>query len=288
MVGAVKPAVLTRYKISLRQLRPVLDDKFIDEIGTKMIAKIVSHRKGENVTNATIKRDLTAVSSVLRFCCAQGWIEENAALNYDRTVIRERRDPIALPDPEDIDGLVSFAPRTFGQIIRLAQYTGMRQNEISTLERRQVRGKIIDLWKTKTDRPRAVALDDRALGTLGGTTAHITEPWVFHHDDGLPFVGIKSQFRDLMSRAIKKTIVKNRFKFHDLRHWYAVDYLRRGGNIYDLQQHLGHSSIKTTEVYLAYLTPDEQRIAKFGRSAQSRHTYTGSSPSEEKDSALSH
>jgi site-specific recombinase XerD len=39
--------------------------------------------------------------------------------------------------------------------------------------------------------------------------------------------------------------------FHDLRHWYAVDYLQRGGSIYTLLQILGPSSIKTTELYLA-------------------------------------
>ncbi len=40
--------------------------------------------------------------------------------------------------------------------------------------------------------------------------------------------------------------------------------LRRGGNIYDLQKELGHSSIQTTEIYLAHLTPDETRQAKYG------------------------
>lgn len=54
------------------------------------------------------------------------------------------------------------------------------------------------------------------------------------------------------------------FRFHDLRHRYAVDYLRDGGNIYDLQKILGHSSIRTTELYLDYLTPDEQKFAKYG------------------------
>ena len=53
------------------------------------------------------------------------------------------------------------------------------------------------------------------------------------------------------------------FRFHDLRHRYAVDYLKAGGSIYDLQQHLGHSSVKTTEIYLDYLSPAETRAAKF-------------------------
>ena len=57
-----------------------------------------------------------------------------------------------------------------------------------------------------------------------------------------------------------------RFRFHDLRHWFAVDFLRDGGNIYDLQKILGHASIKTTEIYRRYLTPEQQRVAKYGES----------------------
>lgn len=41
-------------------------------------------------------------------------------------------------------------------------------------------------------------------------------------------------------------------------------YLRAGGNIYTLQQILGHASIKTTELYLDHLTPDEKHTAKYG------------------------
>ena len=38
------------------------------------------------------------------------------------------------------------------------------------------------------------------------------------------------------------------------------------GNIYTLQQHLNHKSITTTELYLAFLTPEEAAAAKSGPS----------------------
>jgi integrase/recombinase XerD len=283
MVGSVKESVLKRYKISLRQLRPQLDHLYIEDINTKTIAEIVKARRKEGATNATIKRDLTAVSSVLRYCCAQGWREDNPAKAYDRSVIREKRDPIVLPDPADIDAVVALAPGNFARLIRFAQYTGMRQEEVASLERGQVRGRVVDLWKTKTSRPRAVPLDERAAGTLAGTVAHIRAPWVFWHEEdvdgerqGTRYRNVKGQFAEIVRRAVRDKKVKNRFIFHHLRHWYAVDYLRTGGNIYDLQKILGHSSIRTTELYLEYLTPDEQRAAKLEGPAQTRHTNTGS------------
>ncbi len=56
-----------------------------------------------------------------------------------------------------------------------------------------------------------------------------------------------------------------RFRFHDLRHRFAVDYLRSGrGSLYDLQQEMGHTSIKVTEGYLVFLTAEEKAQAKDG------------------------
>jgi len=61
---------------------------------------------------------------------------------------------------------------------------------------------------------------------------------------GERYANVSSRFAAIRSRA-GRTVKP--FRFHDLRHWFAVDYLRRGGSIYDLQKILGHSSIRTTE-----------------------------------------
>ena len=61
------------------------------------------------------------------------------------------------------------------------------------------------------------------------------------------------------------------FRFHDLRHKFAVDALRSGMGIYDLQQHLGHSSVQVTELYLAFLTAEEQAAARKGSAQKPAH-----------------
>ena len=149
----------------------------------------------------------------------------------------------------------------------------MREEEIGSLERRQVRltDQAIDLWKTKTNRPRTVDLDSRAVGTLSGTPSQLRKPWFFWHHEGQRYKNISSRFAAITARAIDGELTETRFRFHDLRHWYAVDYLRQGGNIYDLQKQLGHESLKTTEGYLRYLTPEQARNAKFGQRANPAH-----------------
>jgi integrase/recombinase XerD len=170
--GQVKLSTLNRYRVSLKQLRPYLDELYVDEITRKTVSQI-ARRSG--VTNATRRRDLTAVSVVIRWCVAHGWRDDNPAKDWDRSVIRERRDPITLPGEGDIAAVVAIAPGNFAKMIRWAQYTGMRQEECGSLEHPMVseRRKAADLSKTKTGRVRSIPLDDRALGTYAGTAVRL-------------------------------------------------------------------------------------------------------------------
>lgn len=259
MPGAIKPSTAARYLVSFRQVRDQLDGKFMDAITRKDIAKLIGARK-PLATNRTIRNDLTAISRV--FASAIGWgaCEHNPALEYDRSLVRARTLPIVLPSAEEVQAAIDTRS-TFSRLIAFASQTGMRQQEILTLQWRQVelnRG-VVTLSKTKTDSARAVPLSGpllaKALGTLTGTPRHPTSPLVFWHGDGQPFRNFASQFKEWRTRN------GIGFRFHDLRHYFAVMYLRGGGYIYDLQGILGHASIKTTEGYLKFLTPEEKQRA---------------------------
>ena len=49
--------------------------------------------------------------------------------------------------------------------------------------------------------------------------------------------------------------IKNKIRFHDLRHTFASNYMMSGGNVFDLQKLLGHTKIEMTMVY-AHLSPN--------------------------------
>ncbi len=82
----------------------------------------------------------------------------------------------------------------------------------------------------------------------------------------LPFAQAASDFthvrREVEKRAKRDERPFVRWRYHDLRHEYAVRALRGGMSIYRLSQHLGHTSVKTTEIYLAHLTAEEAERAK--------------------------
>ena len=57
---------------------------------------------------------------------------------------------------------------------------------------------------------------------------------------------------------------------HTLRHTFAVNYLRAGGNLFYLSKILGHTSVKTTERYLQSLNVSDFQAVHNGLSILSR------------------
>jgi integrase/recombinase XerD len=266
----IKPRTGARYAQSLICVRRWLDGKKVHEIDNAMLKEIVRERGKHGVTNATIRRDITAVSSVLGHCVDEGWIEENPAHMMDRSRFKERRLPIVPPRADSIAQVFAEGSR-FVDMAELSLETGMRQEEIAALEHDRIDRKRMSatLEETKGNAVREVTLTDKALAIIDRQPRHFRARWVFWHGNGERFRNVDSSFYALVKRVARKAAQAGRdfrrFRFHDLRHLFAVAYLReRRGTIYALQQNLGHKSIKTTEEYLRHLTPEEQLAAKHG------------------------
>ena len=266
-----RPKTVQRYACSLDQLRPFLDGKRLSEITGRFIAEIIRARTADGVSNATIKRDLVAVSSVLNFAIDQGWLESNPVLARMRR-IEERRDPIALPRPEDIALVTERAPGMVKAMIRAAMVTGARQDELLQARRDDVDHERRQLTLTgKRGKRRTIELDPfEGYESLRALPAYVGSPLLFWHSGGAGYRNFSSQFAAIVSRTAKwakaSGVDFHPFRYHDLRHWHAIHWLKSGRSIYELQHRLGHTSVKTTEVYLraGYLTFEEQEAAKVG------------------------
>lgn len=250
--GSVGAGTAKRYLVSSRQLDPYFRDLYVDEITTKKIAGMVSTRIKSGVKNATIRRDITALSTMLSCAAGWGWTEENAAKAYDRSLIKERRDPINPPTDEEVNEFVRKIAdlRGLAQLVKFLEQTGMREEEGASLEWPQVskERREVQLLKTKTNRPRVVPLSDAAWGTLEGTPRHPESKYVFWHHEGERYRNIASRLLELKKRHGAT------FRVHDLRHKFAIEWLRANPDkIYTLQKILGHASVKTTEMYLDYI-----------------------------------
>ncbi len=282
-----KASTYARYNTSLTQLEPYLKDLYLDQIDKAVVNDIVRRRRAAGVTNATIRRDLTAMSSVLDHAEEEGMSEGNPALAKSRR-LKERRDPIVLPELDSIAAVIAHAGERFAPMIRAALLTGCRLEELAGMARRQVdhnRGQVT-LTKTKGNRVRVIDMRDAREVFTSQPRATTTESVFWHGPDTVEepasrYASPSTNFRRVVASAQKaaQREAKARkaestfrpFRFHDLRHRFAVDALRSGMGIYDLQQHLGHSSVAVTEIYLAFLTAEEQAEARKGSAQVPAH-----------------
>lgn len=310
-VNEVSAKTLTRYTSSLAVLQPYLEGLYLDQIDKKLIGSIVEARRDTpyvpagkkhpiKVTTSTIKRDLTALSSVFGYCVDEEWMDSNPVMAWlkpggrRKSRLQERRDPIVLPDPSHIQMVIARAPGLFAEMIRAAVKTGARLDELAKAQRRhhdKSRKQLTVIGKR--NKLRVIDLEDEGedfgLELFNALPASLETMALFWHrriagkrsrgqQPAKPFSQVSSNFRRVVKAVTDQAQKQDQdfrpFTFHHLRHVHAVNWLKSGRSIYVLQQRLGHTSIKTTEMYLAYLTPEEKQIAMFGREAAGSKTGT--------------
>jgi integrase/recombinase XerD len=276
--GQVGKKTFTRYCVSLVQLAPFLEDRRLSEIDGRLIGRIVRER-GTVVTKATVKRDLVALSSVMNFAVAHEYRDSNSALPWLKTV-KERREPVVEPRDQDIALVIEHARGMWPQLIRAALATGIREDALIRAKRADVNHERKEL--TVVDKGSKVRVVD--LKPMGGydlfakLPAFAGKPWLFWRTEDKrvrkdsrreattigdkiedPAACFRREIARVASWADENGVDFRPLTFHHLRHKHAIVWLRDGGNIYLLQQRLGHSSIKQTEEYLKYVSAAQQR-----------------------------
>lgn len=255
---------IERYLVSLEQCRPLLEMHNIDKIDGKVILKLIEARKETGITDATIRRDLTAVSAVLKFAENKNWREGNPAV-AKRGLLEETVEPITLPTQEEIDAILAHASPRFGALINAARLTGCRQAEL-----------VLARWDGFSDnrrtltvigkgnKRRTINLSEEAHALIRSHARVPGSDLIFCKEDGSVFAQAASDFTHVRREANKKRKNEIVFRFHDLRHLYAVEALHGGMSLYRLQKQLGHTTIKITERYLEFVSPEEQEYAQRG------------------------
>ncbi|HYH21723.1 MAG TPA: site-specific integrase [Azospirillum sp.] len=256
-VPTLKPTTAAGYRYTVRLLHPHFAALFLDEVNRARLAEYVSARKRERVKPATIRRNLACLSSILSQAVNWDWLPYNPVRAFDKRTVRESKARIRYLTPEEYERLLKAAADYLRPMITLAVHTGMRADELLSLEWRQVnlRRREITLEKTKTDLPRVIPLNDTAMGLLTSLPRHLVSPYVFHKADGDRYGRIVAGFRNAVQRARIKD-----FRFHDLRHTYASWAVQNGMDLYRLSRILGHTTMAMTARY-AHLQTDDLHVA---------------------------
>lgn len=263
--GDWKPKTLRGYIKLSSILEAHFANHFWDQVDKAALQTFIEERRKAGSGTATINRYLTVISGIADHVRElPGWPEVNPVRLLSTKPRKEKRSHYVRPPREDIEAYFARMQGTFGDLCRVALLTGARMDELATLKRPDARDGKFQLWQTKS-LFRVISVSQEVQEIVECQPAH-KSGFLFVTRNGGQYLRVSEMWREVVIRAQKMAQAQGRtltrMRFHDLRHEYAIRYLETGGRIYTLQTLLGHSSLKQTEWYLRYLTPEQAEIAK--------------------------
>ena len=268
---SLKRHILPRFgKLNLHEIRLHHSDKLIQELS------LAGHNaRGINLIIGIFKRVLIEA------------VKENRIEKNPFQYLKELKEP-PRPDTyfscEEINKVLEISQgHYFHSLFLVAVNTGLRRGELAGLcwDKVNFQTSLMEICRlrdrnglgerTKTVKSRRFipmsAVVKKHLLELRETSLN---EFVFVDEDQDPF-DVDHLYRDFR-KFLELAEIKNNFRFHDLRHTFASHFMMNGGNIYDLQKILGHTSLEMTQRY-AHLAPEHlvhaSNVVSFGAGIKS-------------------
>ena len=209
-----------------------------------------------DITTVTRQTYIRALRAFLTWCYQQEYIPDNLSEKF-RLPKAQRKTIDILTDSEVRILLSSFNPRYLVQlrnlcICSLMLDSGLRLHEVVTLTIDHVHvseGYLIVDGKGNKQRIAPLGLSTRKvlLRYMSRRPGCASSDRLFLMSDLRPITD--ATIRQVFRRLKKRTSIQ-RLRPHLLRHTFATRYLENGGDMYALQQILGHTSLEMVKRYV--------------------------------------
>ncbi len=254
-------ASYSRNDIVLRNFRAFIKVERLLAITPAMIEDYKAYRVEGGIKASTINTELNTIRAMLNRAVALGYLAKNPCKEVRK--LKAPRKQVRFFSKAEVRRLLEAGNGRMGPIIETFLYTGLRRDELThltwadvDLERGIVAVQAKDGWHPKDYEVRHIPMAPR-LYELLKSLARTQSPWVFSTRSSGPHLG------HILSRDFRKLVRLCAIKgasLHTTRHTFASHLVMNGTDIYTVQKLLGHSSIKTTEIY-AHLAPDFLKAA---------------------------
>jgi integrase/recombinase XerC/integrase/recombinase XerD len=222
------------------EVTPVIINDFLSFVSTTQTYK-----------PKTFHRIISTLSSFYRFLYTQGAVSANPLTGVDRPRIKQQEVKY-LKHNQVLRLLDSIEDLRDKLIVRTIYASGVRVSELCNMNIEDIDFDEHTIRiRGKGDKMRTVFVDDDTLADL--------LKFIGNRIVGPVFVG--QQGKNISSRAIQhifKNYAPPGITPHKIRHSYASELYKRSKNLRVVQENLGHTSIKTTEIYL-HTDIDERR-----------------------------
>lgn len=201
----------------------------------------------------TLHRMISTLSSFYRYLYTQGVVVANPMLGVERPRIKNQELKY-LKHSQVIRLIRSIEDKRNRLIVRLIYATGVRVSELCAINVEDIDFEEQTIRvKGKGDKIRTVFVDEETLDEI--------DEFIGNKIEGPLFVG--QQGNHISPRTVQHIFKENApdgITPHKIRHSYASELYRRSKNLRVVQENLGHSSIKTTEIYLHTDLEERKRV----------------------------
>ena len=184
-------------------------------------------------------------------------------LNYSLSFTKAKVDK-SLPtyvSQEEYDKFLNTIPNIKHRLgFDLMYYSGLRVYEVCRVEKHNFDFKKLTLFikNGKGNKDRYTIINKKIIEGFKNLKTKRNNPYLFQNN-GKHLT--EKTFQERLKKARKDSKLTKKFSCHDLRHSFAINLVNRGIDIDIVRQLLGHSSIRTTQIYLKCRTINLTKIA---------------------------
>lgn len=263
------PKTQTRYRLDLDRFGNFLAEIGLrpNEVTKQTIVRYVADCRSDDLSSSSIRNALTAVNRAFDSAHHAGLLPMNPVAAYDRSRLKDDGAAMNPPLNGEFERLLQEIEVRLPRYVLLVEFlhrTGCRLSEALQSRREEIirdnRGDL-RIWLNrgvKRGKPRCILLNtaEELLDQLPPrgllfpgfpkAVANVSSRWGQFFDERTK---VEEAAAEREGRAVDSWRLR-RWRLHDLRHAFALNALCEGADIYDLSSHLGHKSVKTTELYL--------------------------------------
>jgi integrase len=258
-----------QYRGYVKNLLQFLGDYKVMDVTPSLITQYKIKRRKDGVGPASINRELAVLKSAFNLALKQWeWVRENPVTRI--SMEKEPQGRVRYLTDEEFEKLLEACPEWLRPIVLTARHTGLRRENILSLEWHHVDlfRRIITIERTKNGERLGIPINETLMELFKklSKVRYIGSEYVFYHPaakkknskgafDGRRYYEVKTAFQN----ALREAGIED-FRFHDLRHCFASALVQRGADLYEVQRLLGHKSHEMTQRY-AHLAPENLREA---------------------------
>ena len=254
------------YKRDLMKAKAYMEDHGVirlEDATATNLNSYVLYLEDENMSAATVSRNIASLRSFYRFLLRQKAIHEDPTENLKSPKVEKKAPEILTAD--EVERLLAQPDRKTDKGIRdramlqLLYATGIRVSELVHLKMGDVNLEMGYISCAENDKVRVIPLDQGTRIILDEYIQSSRSRILKEGDHGYLFVNCsggpmsRQGFWKVLKYYVTEAGIEKDITPHTLRHSFAAHQLRKGTDIRRLQRMLGHADLSTTQLYSRYV-----------------------------------